>query len=114
MGLAALARQRVSPAALGSKAAGQRDTRREGSFSGVLTKRAFRVVLVGKGHGAEIGESAAQAQNVIYKGERLVVKPKVRFCRAGASRDRMMLQKRVRLIGWSVSTLPFETTEKTA
>jgi alpha-D-xyloside xylohydrolase len=48
---------------------------REGSFPGMLAEHTFRVVLVGKGHGVGIGESAAADKTVKYKGEKLVVKP---------------------------------------
>jgi alpha-D-xyloside xylohydrolase len=48
---------------------------REGSFPGILAKRTLRVVLVGKGRGVGIGESAEPVRNVTYTGEQLVVKP---------------------------------------
>ena len=48
---------------------------REGSFPGMLTERTFRVVLVGKDHGAGIGESGKAEAEVRYDGKRLVVRP---------------------------------------
>jgi alpha-D-xyloside xylohydrolase len=48
---------------------------REGSFPGMLAKRAFRVVVVGEGHGVGIGESATAEKTVEYDGGRLVVQP---------------------------------------
>jgi alpha-D-xyloside xylohydrolase len=48
---------------------------RQGSFPAVLEKHTFNVVVVGEGKGVGIGESTAQARSVIYKGERLEVKP---------------------------------------
>jgi alpha-D-xyloside xylohydrolase len=41
---------------------------REGSFPGMLAERTFRVVLVGKDHGAGIGESPTADASVVYKG----------------------------------------------
>jgi len=48
---------------------------REGTFPGMLEKRTFNVIVVGEGRGVGIGESAAQARGVIYKGDRVVMKP---------------------------------------
>jgi alpha-D-xyloside xylohydrolase len=47
----------------------------EGSFPGMLAEHTFHVVLVGKGRGAGIGESASAGKNVIYKGAKVVVQP---------------------------------------
>jgi alpha-D-xyloside xylohydrolase len=41
---------------------------REGSFPGMLAERRFRVVLVDKGHGVGIGETATAEATVAYKG----------------------------------------------
>ena len=48
---------------------------RQGSFPGMLEKHTFNVIMVGEGHGVGIGDSAGQARQVIYKGDRVVVKP---------------------------------------
>jgi alpha-D-xyloside xylohydrolase len=48
---------------------------REGSFSGMLKERTFRVVVVGSGHGVGIGESEKAEATVSYKGEKAEVKP---------------------------------------
>ena len=47
---------------------------REGSFQGMLAKRTFRVVLVGRGHGAGSGESASADKTVEFDGEKVAVK----------------------------------------
>jgi alpha-D-xyloside xylohydrolase len=46
---------------------------REGSFPGMLAKRTFRVVLVGRGHGVGIGESASADKTVEYVGDKVAV-----------------------------------------
>jgi alpha-D-xyloside xylohydrolase len=48
---------------------------REGSFPGMLEKHTFNVVVVGGGKGVGIGDSAAQAEGIIYKGDRVILKP---------------------------------------
>jgi alpha-D-xyloside xylohydrolase len=48
---------------------------REGSFPGMLAERTFRVVLVGKDHGTGVGESSRTEASVVYKGEKMEVKP---------------------------------------
>ncbi len=48
---------------------------REGSFPGMMEKHTFNVVVVGEGKGVGIGDSAAQAHVVAYKGERVVLGP---------------------------------------
>ena len=47
---------------------------REGSFPGMMTKRTLRVVLVGKGHGVGIAESAKADKTVTYEGTRVAVR----------------------------------------
>ena len=47
---------------------------RDGSFPGMLAKRTFRVVLVGRGHGVGIAESAKADKTVEYMGEKTAVK----------------------------------------
>jgi alpha-D-xyloside xylohydrolase len=47
---------------------------REGSFPGMLEKHTFNVIVVGEGKGVGIGESAAQAHVLTYKGERVEAK----------------------------------------
>ncbi len=47
---------------------------REGSFPGMLEKHTFNVVVVGEGKGVGIGDSAAQAHAVVYKGDRIEAK----------------------------------------
>jgi alpha-D-xyloside xylohydrolase len=46
---------------------------REGSFPGMLAKRTLRVVLVGRGHGVGIGESAVADKTVEYAGANVAV-----------------------------------------
>ena len=48
---------------------------RQGTFPGMAEKHTFNVVVVGEGRGVGVGDSTAQARGVIYKGERVVVKP---------------------------------------
>ena len=48
---------------------------REGSFPGMLEKRSFRVVLVGRGHGIGISPSEMAEKTVAYSGEKASVKP---------------------------------------
>jgi alpha-D-xyloside xylohydrolase len=48
---------------------------REGSFPGMLAKRTFKVVVVGKGHGVGIGETEGAEKTVEYAGEKVSVKP---------------------------------------
>jgi alpha-D-xyloside xylohydrolase len=48
---------------------------REGSFPGMPEKHTFNVVVVGEGRGVGIGDSTAQARGVIYKGDRVVLRP---------------------------------------
>jgi alpha-D-xyloside xylohydrolase len=48
---------------------------RQGSFPGMLAQRTFRVVLVGKDHGTGVGESSLAEASVVYKGEKMEVKP---------------------------------------
>jgi len=48
---------------------------REGSFPGMAEQHTFNVVVVGEGHGVGIGDSTAQARGVLYKGDRVVLKP---------------------------------------
>ena len=43
---------------------------REGSFPGMLNEHTFKVVLVGKGHGVGIGESATVEKTVVFSGGR--------------------------------------------
>jgi len=45
---------------------------RDGSFPGMLEKRTFRVVLVGKGGGVGIGTSSGADQTVSYWGTRII------------------------------------------
>jgi alpha-D-xyloside xylohydrolase len=47
---------------------------RDGGFPGMLAKRTFRVVLVGRGHGVGIAESAKADKTVEYVGEKTAVK----------------------------------------
>jgi alpha-D-xyloside xylohydrolase len=47
---------------------------RAGSFPGMLEKHTFNVIVVGEGKGVGIGDSAAQAHAVAYKGERVDAK----------------------------------------
>jgi alpha-D-xyloside xylohydrolase len=47
---------------------------REGSFPGMLGKRTFRFVLVGREHGVGILESASADKSVEYDGAELAVK----------------------------------------
>ena len=48
---------------------------REGSFPGMLETHIFNVVVVNEGKGVGVGDGAAQAHAVPYKGDRVVVKP---------------------------------------
>jgi len=48
---------------------------REGSFPGMLAQHTFRLVVVGKGHGVGIQESEAAEATVVYKGEKMAVRP---------------------------------------
>jgi alpha-D-xyloside xylohydrolase len=48
---------------------------RQGSFSGMLEKHTFNVVVVGEGHGVGTGDNAGQTRSLIYKGDREVLKP---------------------------------------
>ncbi len=48
---------------------------REGTFPGMPEKHTFNVVIVGEGRGVGIGDSTTQARGVIYKGDRVVLKP---------------------------------------
>jgi len=48
---------------------------REGSYPGMPEKHTFNVVVVGKGRGVGIEDSTAQARGVLYKGDRLVLRP---------------------------------------
>jgi len=48
---------------------------REGSFAGMLAEHTFRLVVVGKGHGGGIQESEAVEATVVYKGEKMAVRP---------------------------------------
>jgi alpha-D-xyloside xylohydrolase len=48
---------------------------REGSFPGMLEKHTFNVVMVGAGRGVGIGDSTAHGRSVVYKGDRVVLKP---------------------------------------
>ena len=48
---------------------------RQGSYPGMPEKHTFHVVVVGEGRGAGVGDSAAQARGVIYKGNQVVMKP---------------------------------------
>jgi alpha-D-xyloside xylohydrolase len=48
---------------------------REGTFPGMQEKHTFNVVVVGEGRGVGIGDSTAQARGVVYKGDRLVLRP---------------------------------------
>jgi alpha-D-xyloside xylohydrolase len=48
---------------------------REGIFPRMLAEHTFRLVVVGKGHGVGIGESEAAEATVVYKGEKIVVRP---------------------------------------
>jgi alpha-D-xyloside xylohydrolase len=49
--------------------------KREGSFPGMQERHTFNVVVVGEARGVGIGDSTAQARGVLYKGDRLVLKP---------------------------------------
>lgn len=49
--------------------------KREGSFPGMLEKHTFNVVVVGEGHGVGIGDNSAQGRGILYKGDRVVLKP---------------------------------------
>jgi alpha-D-xyloside xylohydrolase len=46
---------------------------REGTFPGMLPKRTLRIVLVGKGRGAGISESASATKTVAYEGAQVQV-----------------------------------------
>jgi alpha-D-xyloside xylohydrolase len=48
---------------------------REGSFPGMLEKHTFNVSVVGEGNGVGISDGAGKARAVIYKGDKVVVKP---------------------------------------
>jgi alpha-D-xyloside xylohydrolase len=48
---------------------------RQGSYPGIPERHTFNVVVVGEGRGVGIGDSTAQARGVIYKGDRVVLKP---------------------------------------
>ena len=48
---------------------------RQGSFQGMLETRTFRVVVVGRGHGAGIAASESAEKTVVYSGEKTDVKP---------------------------------------
>jgi alpha-D-xyloside xylohydrolase len=48
---------------------------REGTFPGMLAEHAFRIVLVGKGHGVGISESESAEATLVYKGAKVVVRP---------------------------------------
>ncbi len=48
---------------------------REGNFPRMPEMRTFNVVVVGEGRGVGIRDSAAQARGVLYKGDRVVLKP---------------------------------------
>jgi alpha-D-xyloside xylohydrolase len=48
---------------------------REGGFPGMLAQHTFRLVVVGKGHGVGIQESEAAEATVVYKGEKMAVRP---------------------------------------
>jgi alpha-D-xyloside xylohydrolase len=41
---------------------------REGSFPGMVSKRTFKIVVVGKGHGVGIGETTTAEKTVVYDG----------------------------------------------
>jgi len=47
---------------------------REGSFPGMLEKHTFNVIMVGEGKGVGIGDGAAKAHTVAYKGDRVEAK----------------------------------------
>jgi len=49
--------------------------KREGSFPGMLSAHTFHVVIVASGHGVGGGETAKADATIIYKGEKLTVKP---------------------------------------
>ncbi len=46
---------------------------RKGKFPGMLTKRTFKVVIVGEGHGAGIDDAAKPDKTVTYDGRKTVV-----------------------------------------
>ena len=48
---------------------------RQGSYPGMPEGHTFNVVIVNQGRGAGIGDNSAQARVVIYKGDRVVLKP---------------------------------------
>jgi alpha-D-xyloside xylohydrolase len=48
---------------------------REGSYPGMVEQHIFNVVLVSEGRGVGIGDSTAQARGLLYKGDRVVLKP---------------------------------------
>lgn len=48
---------------------------REGSYPGMPERHTFNVVVVGDGRGVGIADSTAQARGVLYKGDRLVLRP---------------------------------------
>ena len=49
--------------------------KREGSFPGMLSEHTFNVVVVASGHGVGGGETGKADATVVYKGEKLTVKP---------------------------------------
>ncbi|HEY2467014.1 MAG TPA: glycoside hydrolase family 31 protein [Terracidiphilus sp.] len=48
---------------------------RKGNYPGMPERHTFNVVVVSEGRGVGIGDSTAQARGVIYKGDRVVLKP---------------------------------------
>jgi alpha-D-xyloside xylohydrolase len=48
---------------------------RRGGYPGMPEKHTFNVVVVGEGRGVGIGDSTGQARGILYKGDRVVLKP---------------------------------------
>jgi alpha-D-xyloside xylohydrolase len=48
---------------------------REGSFPGILETHTFNVVVVGERRGVGVEDGSAQGRGVLYKGDRVVLKP---------------------------------------
>jgi alpha-D-xyloside xylohydrolase len=48
---------------------------RQGSFSGMLEKHTFNVVVVGEGNGVGTGDNTGRTRSLSYKGDREVLKP---------------------------------------
>ncbi len=48
---------------------------REGSFPGMIGTRTFNVIVVGEGNGVGVGDGTAKARAIVYKGDKVALKP---------------------------------------